>query len=128
MENLGKMDKTVLPPKFSAGPHGLGDPDDRSLRKVEIEVLVPKVMREKAKAEKCPDEVKAFTECCRESSYAMVLLCRKENSRLKECLTQWYENEEFRNQCTEEYLRERSEYRRTGFVKKHREFLKAAKA
>ncbi|XP_068084686.1 uncharacterized protein [Anabrus simplex] len=48
----------VLPKKFGGGPHGLGDPEDRTLRKVEIEVLIPKKMRDKAKAEKCVDEVK----------------------------------------------------------------------
>jgi len=35
-----------------------GDPDDRSLRKVEEQVLIPKIMRERAKAEKCVEEVK----------------------------------------------------------------------
>jgi COX assembly mitochondrial protein 1 len=35
-----------------------GDPSDLSLRKVEEQVLIPKIMRERAKAEKCVDEVK----------------------------------------------------------------------
>lgn len=35
-----------------------GDPADLSLRKVEEQVLIPKIMRERAKAEKCVDEVK----------------------------------------------------------------------
>ncbi|KAG8237291.1 hypothetical protein J437_LFUL016204 [Ladona fulva] len=122
------MESTVLPSKFSAGPHGLGDPDDRSLRKVELEVMVPKLMRDKAKAEKCSQEVKDFTECCRDSNLAMVFKCRQENTRLKDCLSHWYNDEGFRNECTEEYLRERSEYRRTGMLKKHREFIKASKS
>lgn len=37
---------------------------------------------------------------------------------MKECLTYWYRNPEFVNKCTEEYLDERSEYRRTGIKKK----------
>lgn len=35
-----------------------GDPDDKTLRKVEIEVMVPKKMREKTRDEKCIEEVK----------------------------------------------------------------------
>lgn len=41
-----------------------GDPNDLSLRKVEEEVLIPKKVREKAKKEKCADEVEgAFCFC-----------------------------------------------------------------
>jgi len=34
-----------------------GDPLDRSLRKVEIDILIPKKMRDKARDEKCSEEV-----------------------------------------------------------------------
>ncbi|CAK1555756.1 unnamed protein product [Leptosia nina] len=108
---------SVLPPKYSSGPKGLGDPDDKSLRRVEIEVLIPKLMREKAKAEKCVDEVSHFMECCKDSSLLMVFKCRNENSAMKTCLGKWYKNEEFKKICTEEYLKERSEYRSTGVKK-----------
>ncbi|XP_026756480.1 COX assembly mitochondrial protein homolog [Galleria mellonella] len=110
-------EKSVLPAKLSEGPCGLGDPEDRTLRKVEIEVMIPKLMREKAKSEKCVSEVKEFERCCKDSSIFMVVKCRKENSALKECLTNWYNNEEFKKLCTEEYLKERSEYRRSGIKK-----------
>ncbi|KAJ0174636.1 hypothetical protein K1T71_009744 [Dendrolimus kikuchii] len=109
--------KSVLPPKYSEGPHGLGDPDDRSLRKVEKEVLIPKLIRDKAKKEKCTTEVSEFEKCCKDSSLLMVVKCRKENSSLKDCLSSWYNNNEFKQLCTEEYLKERSEYRRTGVKK-----------
>ncbi|XP_034834371.1 COX assembly mitochondrial protein homolog [Maniola hyperantus] len=110
-------DTSVLPKKFSEGPHGLGDPDDKSLRKVEIEVVIPKLMREKAKTEKCVKEVEEFNKCCKASSVFMVVKCREENSTLKSCLTNWYVNEEFRQICTNQYLNERSEYRKTGIKK-----------
>ncbi|CAG4951979.1 COX assembly mitochondrial protein homolog [Colias croceus] len=111
------IEPSVLPPKFSAGPKGLGDPDDKSLRRVEIEVLIPKLMREKAKTEKCVSEVAEFNECVKESSVFMVFNCRKENSVMKACLGDWYKNQDFIKECTEEYLKERSEYRRTGVKK-----------
>ncbi|XP_023952332.1 COX assembly mitochondrial protein homolog [Bicyclus anynana] len=110
-------DTSVLPNKYSEGPHGLGDPDDKSLRKVEIEVVIPKLMREVAKAEKCVKEVDEFNKCCIASSLLMVVKCREENSVMKSCLTSWYDNQEFRQRCTDLYLNERSEYRRTGIRK-----------
>ncbi|KAG6443313.1 COX assembly mitochondrial protein homolog [Manduca sexta] len=109
--------KTVLPPKFAAGPHGLGDPDDRSLRKVEVEVVIPKLIREKAKTEKCTQEVAEFEKCCKDASLLMVVKCRPQNSALKDCLSSWYQNQEFKDLCTEQYLKERSEFRRTGVRK-----------
>lgn len=76
-------------------------------------------MREKGK-DKCVQEVTAFNECCKRSSVAMVVNCRNQNFELKACLTKWYQNEDFKKECTEEYLAERSEYRRTGLKKKQR--------
>ncbi|XP_041982578.1 COX assembly mitochondrial protein homolog [Aricia agestis] len=108
---------SVLPKKFSEGPHGLGDPNDKSLRKVEEEVLIPKLIRDKAKTEKCVEEVANFNKCCKESSVFMVVTCRKENSAMKSCLADWYNNEDFRKECTQEYLNQRSHYRSTGIKK-----------
>jgi len=108
-------------PPWKAGPFGLGDPEDRSLRRVEIEVLIPMKMRDKGK-ERCSKEVQEFTKCCKASSVAMVIQCRQENSALKSCLTSWYHNEDFKKECTDEYLKERSEYRRTGIKKKQKKY------
>ena len=38
----------------------LGDPEDRTLRKVETEVLIPKIMRERCKTEKCVEFKNGF--------------------------------------------------------------------
>lgn len=43
-------DHTVLAKYLSGGPYGLGDPNDKSLRKVEKEILIPKLMRDRTKA------------------------------------------------------------------------------
>ncbi|XP_027227697.2 COX assembly mitochondrial protein homolog [Penaeus vannamei] len=105
------------------GPHGLGDPDDKTLRRVEIEVTIPKKMRDIARQEKCTKEVEDFTNCCKESSLAMVIKCRPFNTALWDCLGHWYNDKEFRELCTQKYLEERSEYRRTGLTKKQRNRL-----
>ncbi|XP_046987628.1 COX assembly mitochondrial protein homolog [Schistocerca americana] len=107
-------------PKLRGGPLGLGDPNDKSLRKVEVEVLIPKKMREKAKTDKCAKEVEDFNKCCKESSLSMVIKCRKENDALRDCLTRWYQDEDFKRECQEEYLSERTEFRRTGISPKYR--------
>lgn len=87
------------------------------MRKVEVEVVIPKLMREKAKTEKCIKEVEDFNKCCKASSLFMVFKCRDENSALKSCMAKWYNDEKFKNVCTEEYLQQRSEYRKTGIKK-----------
>ncbi|XP_005181999.1 COX assembly mitochondrial protein homolog [Musca domestica] len=101
-------------------PHGLGDPNDKSLRKVEVEILIPKIMRDRAKEIHCTKEVADFQACCKDSGVLMVVSCRKENSHLKECLSKWYKNEAFKEECKQIYLKERSEFRSTGIPKKHR--------
>lgn len=126
----------MLSTTLSAGPHGLGkhpfailglgfrhilfigDPDDLSLRKVEKEILIPKKMRDVAREEKCVEEVRRFTECCKESSVLMVVSCRAENAGLKDCLGAWYADADFQERCKQLYLEERSEYRRTGIPRR----------
>lgn len=98
----------------------IGDPYDTSLRIVEKEVLIPKIMRERAKTEKCTDEVAAFTKCCADNNLLMAITCREQNAAMQNCQTRWYQDEEFKNECKEIYLKERSEYRLTGIPKKHR--------
>ncbi len=93
-----------------------------TLRKVEKDVMVPIKMRDRGKTEKCTELVTSFSECCKDAGLLMVVTCRKENSALKACLTKWYNDEGFKKECTEQYLKERSEYRRTGI--KHKDMQK----
>jgi len=114
----GSRDRIRQPTGDPNDPYGLGDPNDQSLRKVERDIMIPMKMRDRAKAEKCIPEVQAFTDCCKAASVLMVVKCRNQNTNLKACLTKWYNDEEFKKQCTEEYLHERTEYRRTGIKQK----------
>ncbi|XP_036188710.1 COX assembly mitochondrial protein homolog isoform X2 [Myotis myotis] len=95
------------------------DPADQHLRHVEKDVLIPKIMREKAR-ERCSEQVQDFTKCCKESGMLMVVKCRKENSALKECLTSYYTDPAFYEECKMEYLKEREEFRKTGIPTKKR--------
>ncbi|XP_011816913.1 COX assembly mitochondrial protein homolog isoform X2 [Piliocolobus tephrosceles] len=95
------------------------DPADQHLRHVEKDILIPKIMREKAK-ERCSEQVQDFTKCCKNSGVLMVVKCRKENSALKECLTAYYDDPAFYEECKMEYLKEREEFRKTGIPTKKR--------
>ncbi|XP_006244096.1 COX assembly mitochondrial protein homolog isoform X3 [Rattus norvegicus] len=118
------------------------DPAEQHLRHVEKDVLIPKIMREKAR-ERCSEQVEDgdlqlvisiqltptsrhhvprsdFTRCCKDSGILMVLKCRKENSALKDCLTAYYNDPAFYEECKLEYLKEREEFRRTGVPTKKR--------
>lgn len=97
------------------------------MRRVEKEVLVPKVMREKAKIEKCFDEVHAFESCCKDNSFLMVVTCRNQNEQLRNCLSKWYKDDAFQKECTEIYLKDRSEFRSSGLQKKHRKYIEMQK-
>ena len=94
------------------------------LRKVEKEVLVPKVMRRIAQTDLCFDEMKTFNTCCEKEKLMMAFRCKPENKAMQNCLIGWFQNEDFRQKCTEIYLEERSEYRRTGLSQKVRKFIK----
>lgn len=52
----------------------------------------------------------------------MVVKCRKQNSELKSCLERWYKDDQLWTECTEDYLKERTEFRKTGEPRKIREF------
>ncbi|XP_053120789.1 COX assembly mitochondrial protein homolog isoform X4 [Hemicordylus capensis] len=60
--------------------------EEADLRHVEKDVLIPKMMREKAR-ELCSDKVQAFTKCCQDAGILMVVKCQEENTALKKCLT-----------------------------------------
>jgi COX assembly protein 1 len=119
-------EKTVLPHKYAEGPLGLGDPDDKTLRKVEKEIMIPMKVRERTKAEKCVPEVEAFSQCCKDSGILMTFKCRAANAQLKTCLERWYKDEAFVDECTKQYLDERSYYRRTGIKLKEQKRKEAA--
>ncbi|XP_074658064.1 COX assembly mitochondrial protein homolog [Tubulanus polymorphus] len=111
-------DLTVLAGNLGGGPKGLGDPDSRLLRRVEREILIPKKMKKKAHEVHCKEIVDALTKCGKESGLFLPFLCRKENKALEQCLDKWYHNKDFVDECTQEYLAERAEYRRTGIKQK----------
>ncbi|CAH1736014.1 COX assembly mitochondrial protein homolog [Aphis gossypii] len=109
--------------RYGGGPHGLGDPDSYSLRKIEQNVVIPKIVRERAKYEKCSEENKVFGDCCLNTGFWMFYKCRTEVKGLNDCMSKWFTNEDFIKECRDQYLQERRQYRLTG-VKKNPEVQK----
>jgi len=93
--------------------------EEMHLRHVETDVLIPKMMREKAK-ERCVKNVEAFNVCCKDAGFFMVFKCREENAALKECLTVHYRDPVFYEECKQEYIKEKMEFLRTGVPNKKR--------
>lgn len=102
--------KGVLPTGFGAGPKGVGkfntlilsfdfysflaliftgDPEDTRLRKVELTIKIPQIMRDRAKKEKCIKEVSQFSDCCKSSGLLMTFKCKGESDELKKCMDRW---------------------------------------
>uniref|UniRef100_A0A087YJ18 COX assembly mitochondrial protein n=1 Tax=Poecilia formosa TaxID=48698 RepID=A0A087YJ18_POEFO len=94
-------------------------PEEIPLRHVEKDVLIPKMMREKAR-ERCAERVEAFNSCCKESGFFMVFKCREENAALKECLTQHYQDPAFFEECKRQYIEEKLDFQKTGIPAKNR--------
>lgn len=81
------------------------------LRYVETEVLIPKIVRERAMAN-CNDLVKAFSQCAKGRTVSVVWACRKENQAMKDCLTSYYQNKDFFEECKQEYLKKREDFQK----------------
>ena len=101
------------------GPMGLGDPNYRELSKMEEDPMIPQRMRDITRTQLCIPEVRAFSECSKNSGFSMVFQCQAEKNCMVECQRQWMEDRpEFRAAVKEEYLNERSHYRQTGMKQK----------
>lgn len=92
-----------------------------------MNVLIPQLVRDRARTTKCTDEVKTFGECCKSKGILMTFKCKEETAQLKECLGKWFHDDDFREECTQVYLDQRSEFRRTGISKKQREKMEREK-
>ncbi|KAM6967628.1 LOW QUALITY PROTEIN: COX assembly mitochondrial protein homolog [Aplochiton taeniatus] len=91
------------------------------LRHVETDVLIPKMMREKAK-ERCAENVMSFNHCCKDNGFMMVFRSREQNAALKEWLTIHYKDPVFFEECKQEYT-EKLEFQRTGVAAKNNQKL-----
>jgi len=50
--------------------------------------------------------------------YGLFFKCRKQVKAMNDCLTKWFQDENFRAACPQMYLAERTKYRETGILTK----------
>ncbi|KFD56472.1 hypothetical protein M514_02576 [Trichuris suis] len=115
------VEKTVL-------PASLNDPNDLSLRHVERDVVIPSRVRDRVKREKCPAEYAQLDKCMSQFGFSRIWRCYKTRDTLNTCLLRWYYDPDFVQECTIEYLNDRSEYRRTGRMSERLRKQKGAEA
>uniref|UniRef100_A0A8R1XVS0 RRM domain-containing protein n=1 Tax=Onchocerca volvulus TaxID=6282 RepID=A0A8R1XVS0_ONCVO len=102
-----RVRKTSLPQQSIGGPYGVGDPNDRSLRRLEADVLIPQRMNEQIQRVECRVSLEDINRL-----YILTLFHIYE---LSSSLSQAKFNDPwFRQKITDEYIKERAEYRRTG--------------
>ena len=60
MSENKKQYNPYLGKAYAGGPHGVGDPNDMSLKKMENNVMITNMIKERAHLLKCPDQVKSM--------------------------------------------------------------------
>lgn len=88
------------------------------LRKVEKDVLIPRLMEYRISHELCREESRIFSECMKEAGFSVVTKCRDLREKFEECANRWFRDEEFRQKMTDEYIAKRTKYRETGVAEK----------
>ncbi|KAI6205395.1 COX assembly mitochondrial protein [Aphelenchoides besseyi] len=116
-----RVRKTILRKEAITGPCGIGDPQDRSLRKIEAEVLIPNMMNKEVEKIECRSQFEGLVACMRREGGAVGLrTCTDVLEVFNKCKKEKFEDPEFRQQITNAYLDERSDVRRTGMSAKER--------
>ncbi|CAI4233044.1 unnamed protein product [Auanema sp. JU1783] len=116
-----RVKKTILPHYSSSGPHGLGDPDDRTLRKIEADVIIPNRMNARIEKIDCRTQYLDLVKCMQDDGAVKGLQsCKPSLAIFNKCKFDKFHDTEFRSHMTNEYLTERSEARRTGMTSRQR--------
>lgn len=68
----------MLPKEAVTGPHGIGEPDDRSLRKIEANVVIPNMMNKRIEQTECKSEIEELIRCMKREGAALGLQRCKE--------------------------------------------------
>ncbi|OAF67289.1 COX assembly mitochondrial protein [Intoshia linei] len=108
--------------KFSGGPIGLGDPNDKTLIALEKEIYIPRILNDKCN-NICTTYIKALDKCVYEKNGILAFFCRKEKADFVKCINECYNNKSIIDECTNKYLKERSQYREDGIPRKRKYVL-----
>uniref|UniRef100_A0A914D526 COX assembly mitochondrial protein n=1 Tax=Acrobeloides nanus TaxID=290746 RepID=A0A914D526_9BILA len=115
--------KTLLPMHMGGGPANLGDPNDRTLRKIEADILIPDLMDTRIQKYDCHSQLADYVKCSNENGDIIGwFTCRGVLKVYKACKLEKFMDPKVRQEVTEDYLRQRSEYRQTGKTPNERNF------
>uniref|UniRef100_A0A1I8ATE5 COX assembly mitochondrial protein n=1 Tax=Steinernema glaseri TaxID=37863 RepID=A0A1I8ATE5_9BILA len=116
-----RVKKTIMPHYSSSGPYSMGDPEDRSLRRIEADVIIPNRMNKQIEQVDCKDTRMSLIECLREHGAVKGFKqCKAQLAVFNECKAERFHDIAFRQKMTDDYLAERSEARRTGMTTRER--------
>lgn len=88
------------------------------LRKVEKEVLIPRLAEYKINHELCREESRIFHECAKSKGLRVVFDCREYLKTFQDCSNRWFRDEEFQKQMEKEYIEKRTRFEETGQAEK----------
>ncbi|VDM07718.1 unnamed protein product [Wuchereria bancrofti] len=131
-----RVRKTALPQQSIGGPHGVGDPNDRSLRRLEADVLIPNRMNEQVQKVECREPLEGWIPLSgamykkrrqfywyekmpeRVGALRNMSACELSFMQFLSNCVQYelamFNDPWFRQKITDEYIKERAEFRRTG--------------
>lgn len=84
------------------------------LRKVEKDVVIPRRMDIKISRELCYEEHNTYQNCAKESGFLVFIKCKPAYKVYTDCSNRWFNDEQFRKEMEEEYLKARRKYRKEG--------------
>ena len=98
-------------PPWATGSH---------LRKIEESVIIPNLMKKKAKII-CKEYLDAFAACCHGRTISLAWSCGKETDEMRDCLEKQLAKPELFEESKEEYLSKREKFQKlhseTGQIK-----------
>lgn len=84
------------------------------LRKIEKNVLIPRLAEKKINNELCHEEKKLFSDCAKREGFKVVTNCRDPLKLYEVCSNKLWRDEQFWKQMEKEYLEKRQRYQDTG--------------
>lgn len=89
------------------------DPNDRKLRNVEKDILIPRYMELKINEQDqyCKKQLEEFKICAKDAQLLVVWNCKPIWRTFVECSNKWFADEGLRKEVTEEYLEKRRAHR-----------------
>lgn len=73
-----RVKRSILPKRSVAGPHKIGEPEDRSLRRIEADVLIPNIMNRRLEQTECRPQYEDLVSCMRTEGGARALRACKQ--------------------------------------------------